>query len=551
MKKDALFCGNCGMPVDGVNKKSLAGEKNSIWKVIMIIFSISVIMATAVSIVKLGYQVYKQKVLLEQKKPIYKEIYAGVNGKKYGYFLNEDGERIYDGIEGPDTNGNFIVRQGEKYGLVNEEGIEVIKPVYRMMEELSVEDTDKEGVYLVWKENKCGVITMDNACLVEEQEGQIEKVSIEQQLYKINLGGGDTQIRDFQGNIIIQGKNGDVDLLPNGCIKDYESGNIMTRDGTVLLYQQDETGLLEQIECFSDDKIGAGISYARRLDDIQVKKGLLTLDGKIRFPCLYDQIYYISDKDVFFYSKDQKTGVMKSTGEILWEQDYDFGFVFLTEDRKRTEDAMLVKRGGNYGLVDIKTGKTEIECEYSYISKDSQNEKSWFWKKGEKSGFWNQKNGTYVEIPYKGGGSIEGFHSGSDSEIIYVYDYSMGDFLRIHEENGTGVIDREGNYVIEPKYSYISYDKYNKLFLAVMGGQTNVLNLHGQALVPWLPYDQILWNDNLIFTEIENETYCFDYSGKYITASKYTVKNILEEGDIDENFNQLFLIEENKNSFKN
>ena len=71
--------------------------------------------------------------------------------------------------------------------------------------------TDRDGVYLVMSDGSSLIITEQGEILVSWQEGQIEKVSTEQQRYQINLENGITEIRDFKGNVIEM------------CIRDRES----------------------------------------------------------------------------------------------------------------------------------------------------------------------------------------------------------------------------------------------------------------------------------------------------------------------------------------
>lgn len=588
IKEGSAFCQYCGTPTGGKKEEPLKKKKvkGNGWKIFAGIFAISVFVGATAGTAVTGYKLYQEKILArqeetgtenpqeevmqnlaEEKAPVYMETHTGPKTKRYAYFLDENGKRVYDYvepfkkgkatvarsgreymivdkranriceksydyIEGPDRNGNFVVRQGTDFGLVSAEGKEIIEPSYTLIKAMDGNHTDKKGVYLFWDGGKSGVITDSKDCLIEEQDGQIEVVSTKEKCYQINLEGGETEIRDFEGNVIVSGDYGEMSLYTNGCIWDAVNRNVLDWKGNVLIPREDEKGALQQVECFSSEKLGDGIAYTRGEDEILAKKGLFTFDGKIALPCVYNQLHCIPDKNVIFYSGDQKAGVIDKNGKTLWEDNYDFGYVFLTKDKMRTADEMLVKKGENYGLVDIKSGKTLLECQYSYISKDSRRENSWFWQKEGKSGFWNREEEKKIEIPYRGSGIIEGFHAGSDSVSIYVYDYSMGDFLRIHEEKGIGVIDREGNYVITPGYSSISYDEYNELFLAETESQSCVLNLQGQIIVPWGSYDEILWDNNLICAETEDVTYCFDHAGNYVATSEDGVKNLLEEGFI-------------------
>ena len=68
--------------------------------------------------------------------------------------------------------------------------------------------------------------------------------------------------------------------------------------------------------------------YTRGADEYRSKQGMITLDGKIELPCVYDQIFYVPDKQIIVYSKEKMVGAMNLECEILWEQAYDYAYVF-------------------------------------------------------------------------------------------------------------------------------------------------------------------------------------------------------------------------------
>lgn len=461
---------------------------------------------------------------------------AAREGTEY-FIVDRQGNRIsentYTYIGETDIYGNFIVIQKAGVGLVNAEGKENIRPQDVRIIPIDRQHTDRDGIYLVMSEGASQIITEQGEILVPWKEGQLENVSVEQQRYQINLGNGITEIRDFKGRVIVSQEYGSVILYPNGCMQKSESSAVYDPNGQEILPRENEKGYLQTVNCFSSEGIGAGIVYARGTDEYRSKQGMITLDGKISLPCMYDQIFYVPDKHVIVYSKEKQIGIMNLEGEILWEKAYDYAYVFTAKDKKNTENLLLVKRGENYGLVDMLTGKVMLECQYSMISKDSQIQENWFCAKDGKCGFWNQKDGKYTEIPNSENYAIDGFHMGSGGEAIDVYGYELGEFLKIRDGEKIGVIDRQGNMIIDPVYTEICYDEYEEVFFVRSENETGIYDKNGKIIVPLDVYEVLEWHSVgiVVKREGENET-ILDYKGNTVVSQDACAKSFLELGYI-------------------
>lgn len=486
----------------------------------------------------------------------------------FTYFYNEKGEKVYDYVrafegrlstavrEGSeyfiidrqgrqisknsytyadeaDMYGNFIVTKGTDLGLVNAEGKEIIKPQDIRIMPIDRMSVDRDGVYLVMGNGASLIVTDQGEIQIDWQEGHIEKVSIGQQRYQINLGDGTTEIRDFDGNVIVSREYASVILYPNGCIQNSESSAVYDPNGQEILPQQNEKGYLQTVDCFSSDGIGAGIVYTRGIDEYRSKKGMITLDGKITLPCVYDSVFYVPDKQVIIYSKEKKVGAINLECEILWEQAYDYAFVFLAKDKKNTEDSLLVKRGEYYGLVDMLTGEVILECRYSMISKDSQVQDNWFCSRDGEYGFWNQKDGTYTEIPNKDNYIIDGFHMGSEGEVIDVYGYGLGKYLKVRNGTETGVIDRQGKSILDPFYTEIYYDEYEEIFYVHRETETGIYDKNGNIVVMLDEYEVLEGYSDSIFVKPQGEeASVLDYKGNTVISQEACPESFFELGYI-------------------
>lgn len=460
-------------------------------------------------------------------------------GNEY-FLINRQGNRIcensYDYIEDADGYENFVVKQGTKQGLVNSEGKVILEPEEVKIIEIYNEEEEDCGVYAVISDEGSRVVTEKGEILTDWQQGQIDAVSLRHKRYEINLSGGTTEIRDFEGKVIASGDYGELYMDSNGCIRVYEDGTSVFLDcnGNEIISGEDENGRLESAHSFWDEEIGVGIKYTRENSEEQEKIGFFTLDGKISLPCVYEKIEYVPDKQIVIYAKDNRIGIMNLKNEILWEEAYgSYFYVTEKENSKETEDLLIVYKNGQYGLVDMLEGKLVLECEYDDISKDSRKKESWILNNDGKYEFWDQNDGTYTEIPYGENYTIEN---------------NFGEFLRVgvDEDNDgygdqSGIIDRNGNCIVDPVYTQVYYDERNEVFYVRKDTEADddyiiesaVVDKNGQFLTPLAEYQEISWDTNIILTkEFVGNPICVDYEGNSVFTIDGMLHNYLEEGYI-------------------
>lgn len=446
------------------------------------------------------------------------------------YFLvdsqgNRISEKSYDYIEDVDDYGNFIVRQGTKQGLLNSEGKEIMEPSEAIVVELYDEQDKTCGVYSMIGNEGSQIITDQGENPVTWQKGQIESVSLSRERYQINLSGGVTEIRDFSGNVVVSGEYGTVCLYSNGCIsveKDGEISAVLDSNGKEILSGENEDGNLKYIDCFEQENIGDGIQYTRENGAEIEKEGFFTLDGKISLPCVYDKISYMPDKQVIVYAKDEQIGVMNLKNEILWEIDASS---FYTSP---STEVLFVYKNGKYGLAETDNGTMILDCEYDYIINDRREPKCWILEKNNKYGVWNEEDRKYKEIPYD-----------EEYEVLN----GLGEFLEISVD-GIGIIDRNGNCILEPIYDEVYYDEKNEVFLIYQYVETDdeyiemigLTDKNGQFLVPLGEYEEISWDTNIIFVAEKNSAtgdyYCMDYDGNEKFVTDGGLVSFLQDGYI-------------------
>ena len=459
-------------------------------------------------------------------------------GNEY-FLVDRQGNRIcedsYDYIEDADGYDNFVVKQGTKQGLVNSEGRVILEPEEVKIAAISDWEDKECGVYAVTGDEGSRVVTEKGKILTDWQQGQIGAVSLIQERYQINLPGGTTEVRDFEGKVVASGNYRDLYLDSNGFIRVFEDDTSVVLDcnGNEIISGEDEKGHLDSVYSFWDEEIGGGVHYTRENNEEQEREGFFTLDGKISLPCVYEKIEYVSDKQILIYAKDNQIGIMNLKNEILWEEAYGYFYTTEKEDSEETDNLLIVYKNGQYGLVDMLKGTEVLECEYDDITKDSRKKESWILKNDGKYGFWNQDDGTYIEIPY--------------GEIYSIED-NYGEFLGVAvdaDNDGygerSGIIDRNGNCIVEPVYTQVYYDERNEVFFVRKDTETEddyitetaVVDKNGQYLTPLAEYQKILWDTNIILTrEIVGNPICVDYEGNSVFTIDGMVHDYLEEGYI-------------------
>lgn len=445
------------------------------------------------------------------------------DGRSY-FVVDKNGKKIsekgYDYIDSLDTyDENFVVREGTKIGLVSGEGKELIEPSAQSIEAVSFDENTLCMLYTVCTGKKSSVITGTGECIIPEQEGKINMVSVAGNMYQIDVGEDKTEIRDFQGNIVLSGNQGDVNLYPGGWIGvDKEGGfmDIFNRKGEKIL-----EGELDPYDITLADE---EIVYAQG-EYGGCRYGMLSMTGEEIFPCIYNLLYYVPEKEVYFYSKEGRSGMMDKNRNIVWEKEYDGIWIYEREGTKewKQDEIALVKKNEKYGLINWKNGEIIRDCEYEAISR--KNEYGWYLIKNDVCTFWNAKDDTYEELFYAEDIEIVCHEMYLMNDPIYVHDLGEEEIVpdwifEIRQGEKTGYIDRHGNYIIAPEdYSWIHYYKSNLIFeVSVDWGESqSVLDSNGHTMIPWGNYKEIRYGSNLIYVETETgESYCMDYDGNCV-----------------------------------
>jgi len=172
----------------------------------------------------------------------------------------------------------------------------------------------------------------------------------------------------------------------------------------------------------------------------------------------------MDSKDVYLIAaKNGRYGVVKN-------KDTKIDFIYQSVEYNKEADLYVVQRTGQYGVLNINS-ETIVGIEYKnikfnglYILAETQAEETYFNKKGEKVE--NQYTGiidamdakSYITIDAddKYGIVNEKGEETVKNEYIYIEYAFNGYFVAYKDGKGLGVIDRDGNVVVDFKYDVLS-----------------------------------------------------------------------------------------------
>lgn len=277
---------------------------------------------------------YQEMILVpNEKNPVFICTYD-VNYETGEYktkVLNNKNEEIFtnydkvETIENKDENNNLWyeknilkVKKDSKYGLINLSGKELtgieydeISPIFGI-----------ENAYKVKKDSKYGII-------------------------------------DNEGKKVIETKYADIDIIG----EDNKSGYIIKNDSSKYGIIDYSDNLLVEAKYDSIEKVYGNEMYVVTTSG---KQKLIKKDGTEVLTTGFEEIKQIlsEQENAVIFTKSGKYGVMRTTGEILINAEYD--------NLKETKSGIFIaKKDNKYGIIDIKK-EQKVAFDYSNITYNSK-----------------------------------------------------------------------------------------------------------------------------------------------------------------------------------
>lgn len=328
-----------------------------------------------------------------------------------------------------------------KYGLINLDGKQILKPDYNSIEGLSY----KEGELLVQKDEKCGIVNIKGNELVkcEYDKISVDNYYTEENNYKYAgyIVGIKTEEGYRYGYINVNGK-----LLLDTQYNEISRITDIKDDKNIYLIsaKNGQYGLTKNGEKLTDNEYQS-MTYNPNMNVIVVEKskkyGVINLSGKVIVPIEYNQI---DINGMYMYAtKEQGTVVFDSEGN---EAKINVDLVRIKTENENYIITINTKNGQtNYGVID-KQGKQIIEEEYSYIEYLFENYFIASNKEG-KLGIIDSKDNQKVELKYDAVQRISNKNMvqtiQSDIKTTQIYSDKLEKVCEMTNAN----IDRQENYV--------------------------------------------------------------------------------------------------------
>ena len=382
-----------------------------------------------------------------------------------GFFINEKinaKKRSYE-IEKVENQSYFILKEKEKYGIINTKGEIILEPQY---DEIEIPNPSKD-IFTCCKDNKWIALNSEKKQLFTEYNS-VQAIELNNVAY------------DFpnEKSILKSEKNGKYGLinLDGKKITDtiYDSIESFSKiEGQFIVSQNEKYGIInlkgtimvpvKYDKIISDDYYTQenGYKYSGYIigqkDGEKNKYGYINEKGKMLLKPEYSKISRVNDvenyKDVYLIAaQNDKYKILKNKRNII-KDEYD-----LVEYNKEA-NIFIVKKNEKYGAINIK-GKEIISIDNIELSVKGKN--IYAQRDSEKIVYNN--NGEKIDLDY-------------NKSIIPTANENYN--ITINSSGNTnyyGLVDANGNELIKSEYLYIGYAFDNYFIVKEKGGKIGVVD---------------------------------------------------------------------------
>lgn len=381
-------------------------------------------------------------------------------------------------LEKIDKYSYFKLYQNGKYGVIDENGNILIEASYDVV---NIPNPTK-AVFICYSqydettgEYKTKVLNEKNEEILTEFE-QVLPIMCETSSSNIPY---EKSVLKYKQN----GKYGIIDFLGKKITKPiYDSiESLEYREGSLLVEQNQKFGVIningQQIIKTEYDDIKSDGYYSEEKDYmqsgfiVQVKTdegyryGYINKNGKEITKLEYNEINRITeikgDNVYLLTSKNGKYGILKDTENILQN-------LYEEIEYNKTNNLFIVQKNSKQGIISLE-GKEILPIEYDYVLCSGTKITT---KKDENIELYNAK-GEKQDAKYDN--SIE---TSNENYII-----------TINENDEFGIVNKEGQALIQNKYQYIEY-AFEDYFIVTENGKVGVIDINKGVLIDF-KYDII------------------------------------------------------------
>ncbi|MCI8273604.1 MAG: WG repeat-containing protein [Clostridia bacterium] len=448
----------------------------------------------------------------------------------------------------------YLLKENEKFGVINLEGDVVIKPQY---EEIIIPNIHKP-VFVCREEDK-------NIILNNKNEEILKQYKNVQPLQLTNIIAESA----YEKNVLIYEDNGKFGLIGlNGEIiveaKYEEISSLGYKEGEILVKEDNKYGIINdrgyQLIKSNYDSITSDQFYSEKdgykksgyivcnITDEGYRYGYYDFEGSKMLDTEYNQVIRLAevsntDNIYLIVAKNGQYGVFINNNKIINTQ-----YQSITYDK--IMQMYIVERTGQYGAINekgmeiIKTEYSEIEINGIYMYTKKEEEQKVFDKTGKEidipSNITIEATGNpeyYIKIEKNGEEEKYSILNANMEKVLeqeYSYIENIFDkyFIAINEQNKSGVIDIEGKIIVDFKYDLLQTLK-GKNIIQASDYTTGMTELYNNELKKVIQMNEI--NIQLLSEYIkvynENEEYYLDNNGNKIENEEH-IKAIKESNAV-------------------
>ena len=463
------------------------------------------------------------------------------NNSKYNYQIEEVKEINY-----------VVFRENNKFGVINKKGEVVVQPRYDIVQIPNPSkplfickynyDADKNQYSIKVFNDKAEQILYQYV-IVEaiELNSVISPIPYEKSVLKY-MNDGKYGLIDFSGKVIVKAKYEEISSFDynEGLLLVKEKGKygIININGAIVVKPK-----YDQI--LSDGYYESASGYKKsgyivgKKDGDSYKYGYINFKRKKVLDCKYEQIARVpnknGDNDIYLMAiQNNKVGFYKNNKCLIKHEYEDMIY-------DENNNCLIVQKDSKQGIADL-NGNITIDINYDniYISGkyiNAQNQ--------DKIDIYDYSNKQKIELE-----NVIGLNETSNekysiaimnnekfrilnnsenklSENEYGYlEYLYDDCFITFTNNKFGVIDAEGNRIIDCKYDTIRRIGNTKMIQAEdFKRNTKEVFLHDKSLFKNDNFD-INTNDNYIIIQTDSDRKYFDYEGNEVKLSSIENKQL-------------------------
>ena len=424
------------------------------------------------------------------------------------------------------------IKQDGKYGLINFEDKEIVKPIYDEIDSLPY----KEGELLVKQNDKYGVINIKGNKLVKIQYDSIEVDEYYTDEDRCKYAGYIVCVKteegyrygylNYKGKKVLDTEYNEISRV-NDIIDNNNSYIICAKNGQYGVTKNKETLLENEYQSIRYDANNQVFVIEK-----SKKYGIANLEGKVIVPVQYNQIDITG---IYLYAQDEQgTTVYNSNGT---QANINSNVSILNTSNEKYKIRINNQNGTKYGVIN-KKGEQLIEEKYNYIDYLYED---YF--------IVSQENGKLGVIDYNENVKIDInkdiLQKIQDTDLVQavvnenktteIYSKEMKKLCEME----SATVEVQGNNIIkiynETEIRYFTYEgqeltntqvySNNKLFVKLENGRYGFVDLNGEVVVDY-KYDKAFEFNKYGFATVRKDGKwgAIDENGEEVVAATYEIK---------------------------